>query len=936
MENSCYKAALLRVFCQLLRTTPKMRRIHADSSARYSPSLRFMISLLFLWSCGNIQRVTFAIAELPLPKAPAPALTSKNVYWLYQHGIYHEKQNFYAAPPSAPLREAMENPEIARPQCAHEVWKKLPRLLSKGYHRLSQQLEQERDEQVVGREGRTASSSGAGNVEERKNSWAKDDMAQQDEAHRDSQANLAASLRSRNAAEIASGVLGGSAADEPYYITREDPEASRVQPAVDIPGLFSETSRLPLFLLRSWYFRFRKTCWAGFLAFIFFLIELHHRLFVPVDDQDDIQKLIAKSLGLPGQHASDVTHAIRRTNGAAIIPSVFRLVASSVTRLQSPLGWIQAEIADYPLQLHFFKFPFGKIGLLLAKELIKWGKFRPGRIRDEQEEQQVRWNLTTFAYDQIHALEFKPQPRYTVSSLSSASADPVPDTEENRHNKSRMLQEDPKIAVLDPAHSDNAFSMLQFLFPDEQRAQEKRRRSSLKTLDSAKKRASTTTPPLIVDVGVFDGGDWAAAAIEAGFQTIGFEPVAENRRQFVEKTLRVYGTCNVKMHDGHEDSDLGYLTEEITSAQDVQAKEAQSAASSASVFPLQRDDRANYILNDVFRMEFMPAAVEFPAGYLEPQSAKPAPEHAVEQGQRQEDSGNRNQAKTYFYGYRWNKCPRRNFCEDLRRKFVNEFVGNEDLCDVGKKRNMHKHRYHLFAFAIGDEKTTVRIERRGDYTSLHEQDFLGSRAEGASFEDVQVETLDAFFTFSDVAASASHHEVFVSNHSVNEAGRRGAFSSSQAEYQNQIESDIDELRPRLQDVDEISLLKIDVEGYELSVLRGAETLLRKRRIKHIWLEFQPTSLLAAGTDPVSLLWFLHGFGFRCASRHLGQLLAQLEEVKYVKGSTETNTLFPLSRASASFTKYLAFWYDTSVNVTFEGPEHSFADDLLCTLENEEV
>lgn len=40
-------------------------------------------------------------------------------------------------------------------------------------------------------------------------------------------------------------------------------------------------------------------------------------------------------------------------------------------------------------------------------------------------------------------------------------------------------------------------------------------------------------------------------------------------------------------------------------------------------------------------------------------------------------------------------------------------------------------------------------------------------------------------------------------------------------------------------ISEISLLKIDVEGFELDVLLGASKLINERRIKHIIFEFNP-------------------------------------------------------------------------------------------------
>jgi FkbM family methyltransferase len=57
----------------------------------------------------------------------------------------------------------------------------------------------------------------------------------------------------------------------------------------------------------------------------------------------------------------------------------------------------------------------------------------------------------------------------------------------------------------------------------------------------------------------------------------------------------------------------------------------------------------------------------------------------------------------------------------------------------------------------------------------------------------------------------------------------------------------------------IDLVKIDVEGYELDVLRGAvETL---NRVETLVLEYSPAYLRAAGNDPYALIEFLADRGF---------------------------------------------------------------------------
>ena len=77
---------------------------------------------------------------------------------------------------------------------------------------------------------------------------------------------------------------------------------------------------------------------------------------------------------------------------------------------------------------------------------------------------------------------------------------------------------------------------------------------------------------------------------------------------------------------------------------------------------------------------------------------------------------------------------------------------------------------------------------------------------------------------------------------------------------------------------DIDLIKIDVEGYELDVLRGGEATLK--RTNTIVLEYSPTFLRAAGKEPFALIEFLRDLGFSFFEISAGNLLASdLETLK---------------------------------------------------------
>ncbi|HUP04569.1 MAG TPA: FkbM family methyltransferase, partial [Bryobacteraceae bacterium] len=57
-------------------------------------------------------------------------------------------------------------------------------------------------------------------------------------------------------------------------------------------------------------------------------------------------------------------------------------------------------------------------------------------------------------------------------------------------------------------------------------------------------------------------------------------------------------------------------------------------------------------------------------------------------------------------------------------------------------------------------------------------------------------------------------------------------------------------------IDRIAFLKLDVEGFEPAVLRGASRMLNERRVDIVFFEWCPSLLRASGFDPAEMLQFL--------------------------------------------------------------------------------
>jgi hypothetical protein len=63
------------------------------------------------------------------------------------------------------------------------------------------------------------------------------------------------------------------------------------------------------------------------------------------------------------------------------------------------------------------------------------------------------------------------------------------------------------------------------------------------------------------------------------------------------------------------------------------------------------------------------------------------------------------------------------------------------------------------------------------------------------------------------------------------------------------------------EIDSISLLKVDVEGYETPVFEGAESLLREQQVGIVYFEVCPALAQQAGFAPTRAAAFLESCGY---------------------------------------------------------------------------
>ena len=75
-----------------------------------------------------------------------------------------------------------------------------------------------------------------------------------------------------------------------------------------------------------------------------------------------------------------------------------------------------------------------------------------------------------------------------------------------------------------------------------------------------------------------------------------------------------------------------------------------------------------------------------------------------------------------------------------------------------------------------------------------------------------------------------------------------------------------------------TLLKVDTEGYEVSVLRSAGSLLTPSRIQHVICEYGPEGLRSAGFSGADLLQLMINAGYRGVDLHSGRPLRSVSDI----------------------------------------------------------
>lgn len=103
----------------------------------------------------------------------------------------------------------------------------------------------------------------------------------------------------------------------------------------------------------------------------------------------------------------------------------------------------------------------------------------------------------------------------------------------------------------------------------------------------------------------------------------------------------------------------------------------------------------------------------------------------------------------------------------------------------------------------------------------------------------------------------------------------------------------------------VDLIKMDIQGFELHALRGAERLLEDNPQIKLLLEFWPYGLKQAGASPEALLSFLEGRGFSISLPETNGVMPRDPSLLDSSDSAHYFNVFAKKAAEQSFEPSLA-------------------------------
>jgi FkbM family methyltransferase len=132
-----------------------------------------------------------------------------------------------------------------------------------------------------------------------------------------------------------------------------------------------------------------------------------------------------------------------------------------------------------------------------------------------------------------------------------------------------------------------------------------------------------------------------------------------------------------------------------------------------------------------------------------------------------------------------------------------------------------------------------------------------NRLQNVTSEQLAISNSDGFLSFEITKKNSIYNRLAPSKKSAEDL-HRGRFTNSRTIKVRSIRLD-DFCRARC--IHRIGFLKIDVEGAEVSVLKGAENLLRTRAVDLIWLEVEPDNLREMGDSVDDLAAVMKNVGY---------------------------------------------------------------------------